>query len=240
MKKSLHSLLTAAMFAAAVTTSAGSIANAPDASAAPAENDLITETTTEPQCVYGPPEWFTSESELTDITGTEPQDVYGPPGWFSETETMTDVTRNDPPTVYGPPHWFTDTETEATTTTTDVTTIIPQPAYGPPYVLFEKGDLNGDRVINAQDLTLLKRAVLYDNLDSLWRPLGDLNDDGAVDKKDVKELIRRLTGAPEKDPDETDVTTTATDATVPPKPETTTDPYWDYPMPLYGPPTAWN
>ncbi len=240
MKKSLHSLLTAAMFAAAVTTSAGGISNTQNASAAPAENDLITETTTEPQCVYGPPEWFTSESELTDITGTEPQDVYGPPGWFSETETITDVTRNDPPTVYGPPHWFTDTETEATlTTTTDVTAEIQQPAYGPPYVLFEKGDLNGDRVLNAKDLTLLKRAVLYDNLDSFWRPLGDLNDDGAVDKKDVKELIRRLTGAPEEDPEETDVTTTGTDATVPPRPETTTDPYWDYPMPLYGPPTAY-
>lgn len=235
MKKSLHSLLTAAMFAAAVTTSAGSVANAPNASAAPAENDLITETTTEPQCVYGPPEWFTSESELTDITGTEPQDVYGPPGWFSETETMTDVTRNDPPTAYGPPHWFTDTETEAmTTTTTDVTAEIPQPAYGPPYVLFEKGDLNGDHVINAQDLTLLKRAVLFDNLDSLWRPLGDLNYDGAVDKKDVKELIRRLTGRPEDEelPEETTtavVTDTTTDTTI-----TTTV------MPLYGPPSAWN
>ena len=101
-----------------------------------------------------------------------------------------------------------------------------------------KGDLNGDRVLNAKDLTVLKRAVLYDNLDSFWRPLGDLNDDGAVDKKDVKELIRRLTGAPEEDPEETDVTTTGTDATVPPRPETTTDPYWDYP--LYGPPSAWN
>ena len=55
----------------------------------------------------------------------------------------------------------------------------------------------------------------------------------------VKEMIRRLTGAPEKDPDETDVTTTATDATVPPRSETTTDPYLDIPMPLYGPPTAY-
>ena len=193
MKKSLHSLLTAAMFAAAVTTSAGGISNTQNASAAPAENDLITET-------------------------TEPI----------------------PQPDYGPPHWFTDTETEATlTTTTDVTAEIQQPVYGPPYVLFEKGDLNGDRVLNAKDLTLLKRAVLYDNLDSFWRPLGDLNDDGAVDKKDVKELIRRLTGAPEEDPEETDVTTTGTDATVPPRLETTTDPYWDYPMPLYGPPTAY-
>ena len=247
MKKSLHSLLTAAMFAAAVTTSAGSIANAPNASAAPAEDDLTRLTETEPQDVYGPPSWF-SETEPAATTTENPfltaVPLYGPPRLDETIAPITDTTTTTRPIMtevplYGPPHWFTDTETEATTTTTDVTTIIPQPAYGPPYVLFEKGDLNGDRVINAQDLTLLKRAVLYDNLDSLWRPLGDLNDDGAVDKKDVKEMIRRLTGAPEKDPDETDVTTTATDATVPPKPETTTDPYWDYPMPLYGPPTAY-
>ena len=239
MKKSLHSLLTAAMFAAAVTTSAGGISNTQNASAAPAENDLITETTTEPQCVYGPPEWFTSESELTDITGTEPQDVYGPPPSFTESET-TSVTSTEPipQPEYGPPYWETEISGDETAVTTTETMVAP--VYGPPYVLFEKGDLNGDRILNAKDLTLLKRAVLYDNLDSFWRPLGDLNDDGAVDKKDVKELIRRLTGAPEEDPDETDVTTTGTDATVPPRPETTTDPYWDYPMPLYGPPSAWN
>ena len=238
MKKSLHSLLTAAMFAAAVTTSAGGISNTQNASAAPAENDLITETTTEPQCVYGPPEWFTSESELTDITGTEPQDVYGPPPSFTESET-TSVTSTEPipQPEYGPPYWETEISGDETAVTTTETMVAP--VYGPPYVLFEKGDLNGDRILNAKDLTLLKRAVLYDNLDSLWRPLGDLNYDGAVDKKDVKELIRRLTGAPEEDPEETDVTTTGTDATVPPRPETTTDPYWDYPMPLYGPPTAY-
>ncbi len=235
MKKSLHSLLTAAMFAAAVTTSAGSVANAPNASAAPAENDLITETTTEPQCVYGPPEWFTSESELTDITGTEPQDVYGPPGWFSETETMTDVTRNDPPTVYGPPHWFTDTETEAaTTTTTDVTVDIPQPAYGPPWMFAEPGDLNYDFTLDARDLTLLKRYLLEGEINDRIDRLANVNQDGKIDKEDVKELIRRLTGRPEDEelPEETTtavVTDTTTDTTI-----TTTV------MPLYGPPSAWN
>ncbi len=215
MKKSLHSLLTAAMFAAAVTTSAGGISNTQNASAAPAENDLITETT------------------------TEPQDVYGPPGWFSETETITDVTRNDPPTAYGPPHWFTDTETEAmTTTTTDVTAEIPQPAYGPPWMFAEPGDLNYDFKLDARDLTLLKRYLLEGEINDRIDRLANVNQDGKIDKEDVKELIRRLTGAPEEDPEETDVTTTGTDATVPPRPETTTDPYWDYP--LYGPPSAWN
>ena len=75
--------------------------------------------------------------------------------------------------------------------------------------------------------------------DAAILPVPPLNEDGKLDKADVKEMIRRLTGAPEKDPEETDVTTTATDATVPPRPETTTDPYLDIPMPLYGPPTAY-
>ena len=235
MKKSLHSLLTAAMFAAAVTTSAGGISNTQNASAAPVENDLITETTTEPQCVYGPPEWFTSESELTDITGTEPQDVYGPPSWFSETETITDVTRNDPPTAYGPPHWFTDTETEATlTTTTDVTVEIPQPAYGPPWMFAEPGDLNYDFKLDARDLTLLKRYLLEGEINDRIDRLANVNQDGKIDKEDVKELIRRLTGRPEDEelPEETTtavVTDTTTDTTI-----TTTV------MPLYGPPSAWN
>lgn len=253
MKKSLHSLLTAAMFAAAVTTSAGSVANAPNASAAPAENDLITETTTEPQCVYGPPEWFTSESELTDITGTEPQDVYGLPNWFSETETLsTDVTRDVPPTVYGPPSWFSDKETEATTTeTTDVTNNIPDPVYGPPWA---RGDLNHDFRLSAEDLTLLKRELLKNKgtVSLISEPgfvvagnivQGDLNGDQTVNRADVELLIRQLTGKPD-DEEEPDVTTTATEKTEVTTNTTTALPWNftvpDYDVPLYGPPSVFE
>ena len=218
MKKSLHSLLTAAMFAAAVTTSAGGLATAPNASAAPAEDDL------------------------TRLTETEPQDVYGPPSWFSETEPAATTTENPFLTavpLYGPPRWDETIAPVTDITTTTMPVMTNAPLYGPPWVLFEEGDINYDKKLNAADLSLLKRAVLNDSYDEATRRLGDLNEDGKLDKADVKEMIRRLTGAPEKDPDETDVTTTATDATVPPRPETTTDPYLDIPMPLYGPPTAY-
>lgn len=231
MKKSLHSILTAAMFAAAVTTSVGNPTVSAQNSDAPAESGLMQETERMQQGVYGPPNWFTTEPELTKLTDTEPQDVYGPPNWFSETETLTttDVTRDIPPTVYGPPYWYTDTETEATvTTTTDVTEIIPQPAYGPPWIFAETGDLNYDGVLNAADLSLLKRAILDGIRTDEILHLGDTNSDGTIDKKDVRELIRQLTGKPDE-PEETDVTVLSTDTTIP----TTST------VPLYGPPAAY-
>ena len=276
MKKSLHSLLTAAMFAAAVTTSAGGLATAPNASAAPAEDDLTRLTETEPQDVYGPPSWF-SETEPAATTTENPfltaVPLYGPPSWEKTIAPITDTTTTTRPIMtevplYGPPRWDETIApvTDTTTTTMPIMTVVPlygppswdetiapvtdittttmpvmtnAPLYGPPWVLFEKGDINYDKKLNAADLSLLKRAVLNDSYDEATRRLGDLNEDGKLDKADVKEMIRRLTGAPEKDPDETDVTTTATDATVPPRSETTTDPYLDIPMPLYGPPTAY-
>lgn len=256
MKKSLHSILTAAMFAAAVTTSVGS----PTVSAQPgasSEAGLMLETEREQQGAYGPPNWYTTEpekteltmpitqpaygpplwseteSELTRLTETEPQDVYGPPSWFTETETttITDVTSDIPPTVYGPPYWQTDL------TTTTVTDPIPQPAYGPPWVFAEIGDINYDWELDARDLTMLKRALLEDKSSDVIKRLGDLNGDGTVDKEDVKALIRKLTGKPETE-DEPEVTTTpvATTGTVA---STTTDPWTNYTVPLYGPPKAW-
>lgn len=230
MKKSLHSILTAAMFAAAVTTSVGNPTVSAQNSDAPAESGLMQETERMQQGVYGPPNWFTTEPELTRLTETEPQDVYGPPPSFTESET-TAITSTEPipQPEYGPPHWYTDTETEATvTTTTDVTEIIPQPAYGPPWIFAETGDLNYDGVLNAADLSLLKRAILDGIRTDEILHLGDTNSDGTIDKKDVKELIRQLTGKPDE-PEETDVTVLSTDTTIP----TTTT------VPLYGPPAAY-
>ena len=231
MKKSLHSVLTAAMFAAAVTTSAGGSAAFALGSSS-AEANLMAQTAREQQGVYGPPNWFTTEPALTKLTDTEPQDVYGPPNWFSESETNGTTTRI-PPTVYGPPYF----ETEPLSTE-DVTEPIQQPAYGPPWMFAAPGDLNYDFSLDARDLTLLKRYLLSGKMDDASYRLANVNGDGEIDKKDVKELIRKLTGKPE-DEDDPDVTTTATDATQPPESETTTDPWWDYPLPLYGPPAAY-
>lgn len=247
MKKSLHSLLTAAMFAAAVTTSAGGLATAPNASAAPAEDDLTRLTETEPQDVYGPPSWF-SETEPAATTTENPfltaVPLYGPPSWEKTIAPITGTTTTALPIMtevplYGPPRWDETIAPVTDITTTTMPVMTNAPLYGPPWVLFEEGDINYDKKLNAADLSLLKRAVLNDSYDEATRRLGDLNEDGKLDKADVKEMIRRLTGAPEKEPDETDVTTTATDATVPPRSETTTDPYLDIPMPLYGPPSAY-
>ena len=250
MKKSTQSLLTAAMFAAALTTSAGgSAVFAQDA--ASSEATLMAQTGSEPQDVYGPPNWFETdpeqveltepieqpaygppywETERTDVTEPITQPAYGPPIWFSDTETGTTTTEPIPQTEYGPPYWE--------TTTPDITEIIPQPAYGPPWMFAAPGDLNYDFSLDARDLTLLKRYLLSGKMDDASYRLANVNGDGEIDKKDVKELIRKLTGKPE-DEDDPDVTTTATDATQPPESETTTDPWWDYPLPLYGPPAAY-
>ena len=103
------------------------------------------------------------------------------------------------------------------------------PLYGPPWVFAEKGDMNYDHSFDARDLTLLKQVILEERSPQQSDVfLGDVNLDGAIDKDDVKELIRQLTGKPDE-PEETDVTVLSTDTTIP----TTTT------VPLYGPPAAY-
>lgn len=88
MKKSLHSILTAAMFAAAVTTSVGNPAVSVQSGAASAEAGLMQETEREMQGAYGPPNWFSDKeteatvTTTTDVTEINPQPAYGPP-WVS-------------------------------------------------------------------------------------------------------------------------------------------------------------
>lgn len=60
MKKSLHSILTAAMFAAAVTTSLGEPSVNAQTNAVPVEAKLMDDTDREQQSVYGPP-WVTGD-----------------------------------------------------------------------------------------------------------------------------------------------------------------------------------
>ena len=168
---------------------------------------------------------------------TEPvtQPAYGPPVWL-ETEPETTVTDIEPQPDYGPPHW--DPLTETTAETTITTEPIPQPAYGPPWMFAAPGDLNYDFSLDARDLTLLKRYLLSGKMDDASYRLANVNGDGEIDKKDVKELIRMLTGKPE-DEDDPDVTTTAATQTATTETvTTTTDPYWNVPVPLYGPPSA--
>lgn len=208
MKKSLHSILTAAMFAAAVTTSLSDPAASAQAKINPAEESLMDETWREQQGAYGPPNWFT-ETELTEMTTTEPQDVYGPPSWFTE-----------------------PTDEPASTTTSAET--YPEPVYGPPWIFAKKGDMNYDRVLNARDVTQLKRAILTGEFSDAEDYLADVNNDGLIDQEDVKALIRQLTGKPE-DGEENAVTTFITNSTD----TTTTTVTTPMTYVLYGPPPAY-
>lgn len=85
-----------------------------------------------PEDVYGPPDWYETESEIL------PQPDYGPPPIW-ETD-MTEITETTPETVYGPPVWFdpkeeeTDPTEEITETTTEYQPETDEPVcvYGPP------------------------------------------------------------------------------------------------------------
>jgi hypothetical protein len=81
--------------------------------------------------VYGPPEYFESEtSETADETfkaeDTLTPTLYGPPEYsesnekiVSLTEVSAEIILTEPECIYGPPEWF---ETEDTTTEPEVTT----------------------------------------------------------------------------------------------------------------------
>ena len=123
--------------------------------------------------------------------------------------------------------------------------------YGPPPRDCVLGDMNLDGEIDVRDLSALKKVILsteehkyqlndYGDPDgdgwlTIWggsgfgtNAIGDLNQDMVVDKADVQEMIRRLTGAP-KDEDDPIVTTMTVETEV----ETMT-------QTSYGPPPAWN
>ena len=93
-------------------------------------------------------------------------------------------------------------------------------------------------VLNAADLTVLKRAILDGIRTDEILHLGDINSDGTIDKKDVKELIRQLTGKPEDEEEQTQTTDTTgvTDTTN----TTITTTSTEYPVLMYGPPRAWD
>ena len=126
------------------------------------------------------------------------------------------------------------------------------PLYGPPPVGKALGDINQDMEIDVRDVTLLKQLLLRENgvfylmfkgdrdkngrIEEWEFPdddprefyLGDLNQDRTVDKADVQEMIRRLTGAP-KEEEEPIVTTMTVETEVEMTSQT-----------AYGPPPAWH
>lgn len=67
--------------------------------------------------------------------------------------------------------------------------LVPQPEYGPPSFYYGKGDVNGDGIVNAVDITHLLRTKC-----SEYHSDADLNKDGIVDDSDTEMLLNFLKG----------------------------------------------
>ena len=244
MKKTVQTLMTAAVFAAALGAGASDTLSSAQSISYGSEADFLggTVTTMLPQPVYGPPEVM--------LTSEEPEQTLVPDGtapFYPETTTESTSTLALAGTsvipiattlgLAGTAPVPQDTSTTCCTTLgIDGTAPIPEGELvtgGVMPIYQEPGDTNQDGSLDARDVSLLKQYLLANgdiqsNPDNL-----DVNRDGNVDKQDVKALIRLLTGKPE-DEDEPQ----QTDQTAYPVTSTTTT--FVTTCPLYGPPPAWN
>ncbi len=87
--------------------------------------------------------------------------------------------------VYGPPI--------VSTTTTAEPSPSPVPLYGPPWVFYDKGDINMDGKTNIADLIRLKSEATGD-MRTNWIELSDINGDGNLSKNDILMMERYLFG----------------------------------------------
>lgn len=226
MKKTLQTVITAAMFAAA--------SSAYDCNSFAGEIQ-----DTSPEMTVG-----TVTTDYDPAT-EEQEDVYGPPpAWNTPIESVqTTATNEIPAPVYGPPlAWTTTSETDLPVPTTMPATI-PLPVYGPPAAWI--GDLNEDDRVDVFDMIELKNMYLNgitkDSMD-LYR--ADINQDGKIGMADLVMLQNYLLGRTKKiydyqleepktttaEPQKSYVNTTNTTAT-------TTEPI---PECVYGPPIAFD
>ena len=148
-----------------------------------------------------------------------------------QTEEFTEVV---PQPVYGPPIVETTAETTSTSTTTVTTTVMP--LYGPPSVLYPRGDVTMDKQVDARDLTRIKEIALGEIRYPGYaeKDIADLNRDGTVDKQDVEKMLHDVLGVPEK---EEPVMTTTTALTLATTTITTTTMMVST---LYGPPSVFG
>ncbi len=165
MKKSDKTALTAAIFAAALNI-------VPIAANAESNNN-------EPSDI--PTEYYSPEDE--DI-----QDVYGPPEYFTTETTQTtsamdtnyyDIINTTTEPVYGPPWMFTTTTTETT----------PVPVYGPPPIT---GDIDYNGVVDVFDLIAARKILASNGADNSWGYSADINHDTRFTIADVVSLSRIL------------------------------------------------
>ena len=208
MKKTLKTAMTSAMFAAALGITAG---NAPVSAAGTADA----------------PDMLPAEESLMDRTAETMVCVYGPPEYFTEPEQTETTALEETVRLDG----VAPMETEPLHPAGIAPIELPGEAALPIY------DLNNDNVMSAADLTVIKRAMLNEEVSYSMEI--DFNYDGTFDKEDIKELRRMLTGKSkeEEDAEEAAVTTGNTDAlTESASTATTTVPDFNIPQPVYGPP----
>ena len=252
MKKTVHTLLTAALFAAA------------NASAMPAMAEGYGNNIRQDS---GRSLIETLQDKLEQASSSIPQDVYGPaPGFDVETTTFSDpavaMTTTTVSPLYGtmpttlvqttamptqPAYGAMPSTTLISATTTTLVTL-----YGPPVIMKDYGDVNSDGVIDAYDLIRLRRTVITQHYDSYFELLRcDLNKNNQLDVGDLVKLTRYLLGKTESPLDGDDgmteqTTTTTTEALSAPttttsskmvywRTETTAyDPGTDIVVPVYG------
>lgn len=127
-----------------------------------------------------------------------------------------------------------------TTTFEDPSTTEPVVLYGPPWVFHQTGDADKNDVLDARDLTLIKRAALVGpdegkGIDYETYNIADVDHDGVVDAGDIKKFREEQLGFPALKPEEPVVTTGPEDPSlqITSSLETTTETTI---MTLYGPP----
>lgn len=183
MKKTIRTVLTAAMFASA------NMAAIPSSAAGETNNQANEPTVTE------------SLTEMTDLR--KPMPIYGPPEVMGTSttsslpqETFTTTTTTFMHTLYGPPWMMTTTSIpEPTTTSEAVTTTMPEVLYGPPVFYRLLGDVNLDQQIDSFDAIVLRRMLVTGEAqDFASTSYGDINRDGKVSIADLLLLQRYLLG----------------------------------------------
>ena len=185
MKKTTHTLLTAAAFAASLNMSAAGNVSAgtlSDVNAAP-DRMGYDPSTEEVQDVYGPAPSYGDENL-----------VYDP----IVTSAVLDVQNIQ--TTYGPPIWRQD-ETTNTTAVSDVEDIInvtnttmPAPVYGPPQIFYQPGDINGDQIIDVFDMILFRKHLLNEDTPEWMKHVLDVNRDGEFAVSDLVALQNFILG----------------------------------------------
>lgn len=174
MKKTIHTLLTAALFATAnlsaapVTAEESPTPAPPPAAAYDPEMDQI-------QDVYGPPPITTVDpSALVDVTTTTTQPVYGTQATINLNSTTTTTTTED--------------LMRLTTTTVEI-------LYGPVVPRNRLGDVNEDGDVDIFDLVALRKLLVSGQSRSFYSDnYADVNFDRKVNMADLVRLQQFLLG----------------------------------------------